>query len=74
MDATGLFYAMAPDKTISDLQIEGFKQVIPRITISLTCNSDGSDKLPLFLSAMTTSPDTLARRLVGSLDMIIAAA
>ena len=44
-----------------------------RITISLAFNADGSDKLPLFSSAMPTSPDVLARRLVGSLDIIIAA-
>ena len=50
MDETGLFYCMAPSKTISQRQIEGSKKDKTRLTVAFTCNADGSDKLePLFL-------------------------
>ena len=50
MDETGLFYNLAPDKTISRRQIEGAKKDKTRITISFTCNADGLDKVePLFI-------------------------
>uniref|UniRef100_A0AAV1T968 HTH CENPB-type domain-containing protein n=1 Tax=Peronospora matthiolae TaxID=2874970 RepID=A0AAV1T968_9STRA len=38
MDETGLFYSMTPDKTIAQQET--------RITVALTANADGSDKLP----------------------------
>jgi len=50
MDETGLFYNMAPDRTIASRQIEGSKKEKTRITIAFTCNADGSDRMePLFI-------------------------
>ena len=50
MDETGLFYNLAPDKTIAQRQIEGAKKDKTRITIGFTCNASGSDRLsPLFI-------------------------
>src|SRR5436190_3783859 len=50
MDETGLFYNMAPDKTITQRQIEGSKKDKTRITIAFTCNANGSDQVePLFI-------------------------
>jgi DDE superfamily endonuclease len=46
MDETGLFYNLAPDKTIAQRQIEGAKKDKTRITIGFTCNASGSDRLP----------------------------
>jgi hypothetical protein len=46
MDETALFYNLAPDTTIARQQIEGSKKDKTRITIALTCNADGTDKLP----------------------------
>jgi hypothetical protein len=46
MDETGLFYNLAPSTTISRRQIEGSKKDKTRLTIGLTCNADGSDRLP----------------------------
>jgi hypothetical protein len=50
MDETGLFYNMAPDRTIASRQTEGVKQDKTRITIALTTNADGSEYIsPLFI-------------------------
>ena len=50
MDETGLFYMMAPGKTIGSRQIEGAKKDKTRITIAFTCNADGSDRfVPMFI-------------------------
>jgi hypothetical protein len=48
MDETGLFYCMAPDRTIASRQVGGYKKDKTRITIALTANADGSEKLELF--------------------------
>jgi transposase len=47
MDETGLFYRMAPDKTIATKNLKGSKKDKARITIALTANADGTEKLPL---------------------------
>lgn len=50
MDETGLFFCMSPDRTIATRQLEGNKKSMIRMTIALTANADGSEKLePLFI-------------------------
>ena len=50
MHETGLFYRMAPDKTIATKNLKGSKKDKARITVALTANADGSEKLaPLFI-------------------------
>lgn len=44
-DETGLFWKMKPSRTISNGPISGTKQSKDRITVLLTCNSTGSEKL-----------------------------
>jgi hypothetical protein len=56
MDETGLFYNLAPDKTISRRQIEGAKKDKTRITIGFTCNADGSDKVEPFFIGHANRP------------------
>ncbi|KAI7950164.1 hypothetical protein MJO28_008985 [Puccinia striiformis f. sp. tritici] len=46
MDETGLFYAMPPDRGLAYSQEHGIKSNKTRITIALTCNSTGTEKLP----------------------------
>ena len=49
-DETGLFWKMKPSRTISDGPVSGIKQSKDRVTVLLTCNSTGSEKLsPLFI-------------------------
>jgi len=50
MDETGLFFSMAPDRTIASTQIQGVKQDKRRITLALTTNADGSEYIsPLII-------------------------
>jgi hypothetical protein len=49
-DETGLFWKMKPSRTISNGPVSGTKQSKERVTVLLTCNSTGSEKLcPLFI-------------------------
>lgn len=56
MDETGLFYSMAPDRTIASRQIEGAKKDCIRLTIALTSNADGTHKLQPFIIGHATKP------------------
>jgi len=49
-DETGLFWKMKPSRTISNGQVSGTKQSKDRVTVLLTCNATGTEKLaPLFI-------------------------
>ena len=49
-DETGLFWKMRPSRTISNGPVAGTKQSKDRVTVLLTCNATGSEKLcPLFI-------------------------
>ncbi|KAE9047455.1 hypothetical protein PR001_g4203 [Phytophthora rubi] len=56
MDETGLFYKLAPDKTIASRQIEGAKKSKVRVTVALTCNADGSDMRESFIIGHANKP------------------
>jgi hypothetical protein len=49
-DETGLFWKMEPSRGLSTGPISGTKQSKDRVTVLLTCNATGTDKLiPLFI-------------------------
>lgn len=55
VDETALYWNLEPSKTLSDHFISGTKKSKDRVTIVLTCNADGSDKLtPLFIHKWQT--------------------
>jgi hypothetical protein len=56
IDETGLFFRMAPDRTISQVRIPGKKKNKERVTILLGCNADGSEKLKLFYIGKSKQP------------------
>ncbi|KAE8913425.1 hypothetical protein PF005_g17746 [Phytophthora fragariae] len=56
MDETGLFYKLAPDKTIASRQIEGAKKSKVRVTVALTYNADGSDMREPFIIGHANKP------------------
>jgi hypothetical protein len=62
MDETGLFYRMAPDKTIATRQIEGSKKDKTRMTIAFTCNADGSDTFTPFFIGHYQKPRCFGRK------------
>jgi hypothetical protein len=56
MDETGLFYRMQADNLLATKQLEGHKQNKERITITICCNADGFDKLPLWIIGKSFRP------------------
>ena len=62
MDETGIFYRMTPDRslTTSD-KTKGTKKLKERITVVLTYNADGSEKLrPLVIGRVNCHLRTVA--------------
>lgn len=45
-DETGLFWKLRPSRTISNGPVSGTKQSKERVTVLLTCNAIGNEKLP----------------------------
>nr|CCA19907.1 hypothetical protein TRIADDRAFT_5525 [Albugo laibachii Nc14] len=56
MDETGLFYCLAPNKTIAQRQVRGLKKSKTRVTVALMCNADGSDKHEPFIIVHAKKP------------------
>lgn len=56
MDETGLFYCMAPDRTIASRQLGGMKKDKKRMTVALCANSDGTEKRALFFIGHSEKP------------------
>uniref|UniRef100_A0AAV1UP45 HTH CENPB-type domain-containing protein n=1 Tax=Peronospora matthiolae TaxID=2874970 RepID=A0AAV1UP45_9STRA len=70
MDETGLFYSMTPDKTIAQQEVEGFKKDKTRITVALTANADGSDKLPPVFIGHAKKPRCFERKTAERLGFL----
>ena len=62
MDETGLFYSMAPYRTIASRQLSGFKKDKTRITVALCSNADGSEKLEPFFIGHFRKPRAFKNR------------
>jgi hypothetical protein len=45
MDETSLFWKLTPDRTLATKAGSGGKKAKDRITLALTCNADGTEKL-----------------------------
>lgn len=58
-DETGLFWKMRPSRTISNGPTAGTKQSKDRVTVLLTCNAIGSEKLPPLLIHKYENPRAL---------------
>jgi hypothetical protein len=56
MDETGLFWKMSPDRTLVTKAQSGGKKSKDRITIALTTNADGSEKIELWIISKSKNP------------------
>src|SRR4051812_1388563 len=63
MDETGLYFCMAPNRTIACEQIEGVKKDKARFTVGLTANAGGSGKLQPFIIGHAAKPRCFQKRL-----------
>jgi hypothetical protein len=58
-DETGLFWKMRPSRTISNAPVAGTKQSKDRVTVLLTCNATGTEKLRSLLIHKYENPRAL---------------
>jgi DDE superfamily endonuclease/Tc5 transposase DNA-binding domain len=56
MDETAYLYNLAPDKTIARNQMEGAKKDKTRLTIAVTCNATGTDRVELLILGHAEKP------------------
>ena len=56
MDETGLFWKRSPDCTLSTTAESGIKRNKERITAMMCGNSDGSDKIPIWIIGRAMNP------------------
>jgi len=68
MDETRLFYRMQADNSLATRQLEGYKQNKERITITVCCNADESDKLPLWIIDKSFRPRCFKNINIDNLD------
>jgi len=68
MDETGLFYRMQADNLLATKQLEGHKQNKERITITICCNADGSNKLPFWIIGKSFHPRYFKNINIDNLD------
>lgn len=61
-DESGLFYKMAPDKTIAQHRLPGRKKQKDRITFMPCCNSDGSEKFEVMFIGKSQQPRVFKKR------------
>jgi DDE superfamily endonuclease/Tc5 transposase DNA-binding domain/Fission yeast centromere protein N-terminal domain len=59
MDETGLFWKLQPDRSLATHQTSGGKKSKDRITIALTVNADGSEKLEPWIIGRSKNPRCL---------------
>ncbi|POW18762.1 hypothetical protein PSHT_05563 [Puccinia striiformis] len=62
MDETRLFYSMPPDRGLAKEKCSGLKASKTRITIAVTTNSDGSEKLPLLIIGKWAKPKAFKKK------------
>ena len=56
MDETALYWARAPNKTLSTMRVSGQKLAKQRITLAICANADGSEKLKLLFINNAKAP------------------
>lgn len=59
MDETRLFWKLVPERTLATEAGSGGKKSKDRITLALTCNGDGSDKLEPWIISRSKNPRCL---------------
>lgn len=70
-DECGLFYSMAPDKTIATHALPGRKKVKDRLTFMPCCNATGTEKLELVVIGKSVRPRVFRKKQVQSWGLII---
>jgi hypothetical protein len=56
-DESGYYWKMKPDRSLTTFEVSGKKKDKARITVGLTCNSTGTDRLPLWFIGNVSRPN-----------------
>ncbi|OLY84086.1 CENP-B-like protein [Smittium mucronatum] len=59
----GIFYRLLPNNILADLMLDGENYANEKIASILCCNSDGSEKMPLWLINSLIEPQNVSRSL-----------
>jgi hypothetical protein len=67
LDETGLFFQLAPTKTIAQRQVEGSKKVKTRLSIAFCSNATGTDKLEPIIIGKAEKPRCFKKKTASEL-------
>ena len=70
MDETGYYWKMKPDRSLSTFEESGRKKDKARITVNLTCNALGTDRLPLWFIGKANRPNCFRSERLYSLETL----
>jgi len=56
MDETGLYWKLVPDRSLSTEQLSGLKREKARISLALTGNRDGTERVPIWAIGTAKKP------------------
>jgi hypothetical protein len=66
MDESSYYWKLKPDRSLSTFEAKGEKKAKARITIALTCNTIGIDRLPPWFIGSTMRPNCFQNeRIIG---------
>lgn len=70
MDESGYWFRMQPDRRLCTEQLEGIKKDKSRVTIVLTCNGTGTDKLPPWIIGIPKNPRCFKNINIHAMGMV----
>ena len=70
IDKTGYYWKMKPDRSLTTFKESGRKKDKARITVSLTCNATGTDRLPLQFISKANRPNCFRAKYLHGLDTL----
>jgi hypothetical protein len=69
-DETGYYWKMKPDRSLTTFEESGRKKDKARVTVGLTCNATGTDRLPLWFIGTANRPHCFRSEHLTGLDTI----
>jgi hypothetical protein len=69
MDETGLYWKLVPDRSLSTEQLSGLKKEKARISLALTGNGDGTERVPIWAIGTAKKPRCFKNINVESLGL-----
>jgi hypothetical protein len=69
-DETGYYWKMKPDRSLTTLEESGRKKDKARITVGLTCNATGTDRLPLWFIGTANRPNCFRAENLNGLNTL----